>query len=205
MPARTAPVAVLWDVGNVVVRWDPRTLYTKIFPDPAERERFLAEVCTMAWHVEHDRGVTFAEGARTLTERHPEHADAIAAWHGRWWEMFSGTYAETEDAIEALATRGVPQFGLTNMSAEVWPGVRAMSPAFRHWIDVVVSSDERLIKPDARIFEIACVRSGYRPEQLLFVDDSVTNIEAAEQLGFFVHRFDDPAALRPALERVGLL
>ena len=200
-----APVAVLWDVGNVVVRWDPRTLYSKIFPDPVERDRFLAEVCTLEWHVEHDRGVTFAEGMRTLSERHPEHADAIAAWWGRWQEMFSGVIAETEQAITDLAARGVPQFGLTNMSVEAWPGVRAMSPAFEHWADVVVSGAERVIKPAPRIFEIACERSGYAPQQMLFIDDSAANIEAAHRLGFFVHRFDDPAALRPALEQHGLL
>lgn len=203
--SRRAPSAVLWDIGNVVVRWDPRTLYAKIFPDPAERDRFLAEVCTMAWHAQTDRGVAFADNVARLQARHPEHAAAIAAWHVRWWEMFSGVIEETEAAINALAARGVPQFGLTNMSAEVWPGVRAMTRAFEHLADVVVSGAERCIKPEPRIFEIACERSGCAPEEMLFVDDSAANIAAAERLGFFVHRFEDPAALRPALERHGLL
>ena len=200
-----APSAVLWDIGNVVVRWDPRTLYSKIFPDSAERDRFLAEVCTMAWHAETDRGVAFADNVARLQARHPEHAANIAAWRERWWEMFSGVIEETEAAIEALAAKGVPQFGLTNMSAEVWPGVRAMTPAFERLADVVVSGTELCIKPEPRIFEIACERSGYSPEQMLFVDDSAANIAAAERLGFVVHRFEDPAALRPALERHGLL
>jgi FMN phosphatase YigB (HAD superfamily) len=199
------PVAVLWDVGNVVVRWDPRTLYGKIFPDPVERDRFLAEVCTMAWHGETDRGLSFADNIARLTAEHPHHADAIAAWHERWWEMFGGVIAETEAVMIDLAARGVPQFGLTNMSVEVWPGVRAMSPAFEHLVDVVVSGAEQVIKPDPRIFEIACERSGHAPCELLFVDDSAANIATAERLGFFVHRFDDPAALRPAMERHGLL
>ena len=199
------PRAVLWDVGNVVVRWDPRTLYAKIFPDPAERDRFLGEVCTMAWHTEHDLGRPFAEGVALLQAEHPHHAEAIAAWWDRWWEMFSGVIPETEAAIEALAARGVPQFGLTNMSAEVWPGVKAMTPAFDHWTDVVVSGAERCAKPGRRIFDLACQRAGLEPGELLFIDDGEVNVEAARSFGFFVHRFDDPAALRPALDRHGLL
>jgi 2-haloacid dehalogenase/putative hydrolase of the HAD superfamily len=200
-----APRAVLWDVGNVVVRWDPRTLYSKIFLDPAERDRFLAEVCTMAWHMEHDRGRPFAEGVAALQAEQPAHAEAIAAWWDRWWEMFDGVIPETEAAIAELAARGVPQFGLTNMSTEVWPGVKAMSSAFDHWVDVVVSGAEACAKPERRIFDLACARSGFAPQEMLFVDDSPANIEAAQSLGFFVHRFGDPAALRPALERHGLL
>src|SRR5205085_10525254 len=88
--------AVLWDVGNVIVRWDPRTLYSKIFPDPSERERFLGEVCTMAWHQAHDVGKPFAENIAELTARHPHYAQEIAAWRGRWSEMFSGCIEETE-------------------------------------------------------------------------------------------------------------
>src|SRR5690606_3649204 len=90
------PSAVVWDFGNVIVRWDPRTLYSKIFPDPAERDRFLAEVCTPAWHAPTDCGVPFAENCAALIEKHPRHAAEIRAWHERWDEMFSGAIAETE-------------------------------------------------------------------------------------------------------------
>ena len=196
---------VLWDVGNVIVRWDPRTLYSKIFPDPAERDRFLAEVCTMAWHGEHDRGRPFAEGIAALSAQHPQHADAIGAWKARWDEMFSGTIAETEAVIEELHARSVPQFGLSNMSLEVWDDVRAMSPCFDCLQDIVLSAAERCIKPEPRIYEIACQRSGLAPGQLIFVDDNLANIEAARSLGFAVHHFADPAALRPALKAHGLL
>jgi 2-haloacid dehalogenase/putative hydrolase of the HAD superfamily len=199
------PKAVLFDIGNVIVRWDPRTLYSKIFPDPAERDRFLAEVCTMAWHGEADRGTPFAENIAALSAQHPEHAEAIAAWWGRWPEMFSGVIEETVEAIEALHARGVPLYALTNMSEEAWPGVRAMSPVFDRFRDVVVSGAERTIKPEPRIYEIACERAGLRPSDFLFVDDSRPNVEAAERLGFFGHHFTDPKALHPALERFGLL
>lgn len=199
------PRAVLWDFGNVIVRWDPRTLYSKIFPDAAERDRFLAEVCTMAWHVETDRGVPFADNCARLAAQHPHHEDAIWAWRRRWDEMFSGAIPETEAAIEALHARGVPQYGLSNISTETLGSTMAISPAFARLEGVVASGAERLIKPQPEIFHLACERFGHAPGDFLFIDDSAYNIAAARALGFDVHHFTDPAALRPALEARGLL
>lgn len=197
--------AVLWDVGNVIVRWDPRTLYSKIFADEAEREDFLARICTSEWHLAHDRGRPMAEGVAERVSLFPEHENAIRAWQDRWWEMFSGPIDETCAAIEALHGRGVAQYGLTNMSAETSAGTFAMHPAFGRLTGVVVSGEERVLKPDRRIYEIACERFGIAPAETLFVDDSERNIAGAAALGFAVHRFVDPAALRPALEAHGLL
>lgn len=201
MPVR----GVVFDVGNVIVRWDPRTLYSKIFPDPAERDWFLANVCTMAWHVAHDAGVPFADNRVALLDRFPEHEAAIVAWEQRWWEMFSGPIPETEAAIEAMAARGVPMLGLTNMSTETAEGTFAMSPAFARLQDIVVSGAVGLIKPDPRIFALTAQRAGLAPSELLFVDDSRRNTDAAAALGFDVHLFEDPATLRPALAARGLL
>ncbi|MDR3513897.1 MAG: HAD family phosphatase [Caulobacteraceae bacterium] len=205
MPAARAPVGVLWDVGNVIVRWDPRTLYSKIFPDPAERERFLAEVCTPAWHRQHDLGRPMAEGVAALTALHPDQAYAISAWSDRWSEMFSGVIEETVAAMTALHARATPMFGLTNMPSEVWPVVSAMHPAFGLLRSTVVSGDERLAKPDPGIFALASRRAGLTPQELLFVDDVAANIEAARALGFHVHLFDEPSGLAPALADFGLL
>ncbi|MEO8114808.1 MAG: HAD-IA family hydrolase [Phenylobacterium sp.] len=199
------PKALVWDFGNVIVRWDPRTLYCKIFPDPAERDRFLGEVCTMAWHAAHDLGVSFADNRAPLLARFPEYAAEITAWETRWPEMFSGAIAETEAAIEALAAAGVPQFGLSNVSMQVIDQVRSLSPAFRHLRDTVASGEVRLEKPDPAIFHLAAERFGYAPSDLLFIDDGPRNISAAQALGFDTHHFTDPAALRPALEGRGLL
>jgi HAD superfamily hydrolase (TIGR01509 family) len=199
------PSAVLWDVGNVMVRWNPRTLYAKIFPDPAQCDRFLAEVCTMAWHAPTDMGVTFTDNCRTLSAQHPGYAAEIAAWQTRWWEMFSGPIAETETAIEALHVAGVPQYVLSNMSHETFDGTFAMTPAFRRMSGLVISGHEGMMKPDPAIFALVCERSGLAPPEILFVDDSARNIAAADALGFHTHHFTDPAALRPALEAAGLL
>jgi HAD superfamily hydrolase (TIGR01493 family) len=205
MTAAGRPRALLWDVGNVIVRWDPRTLYSKIFKEPAARDRFLSSVCTMDWHGATDRGLSFADNIARLTTQHPRYAAEIAAWWDRWPEMFSGTFAETEGAMDALAARDVPQYGLTNMSTETWPMVQAMSPAFGHLRDVVVSGVERVMKPDPRIYALVLERTGLAPGDLLFVDDSAANIAAAAALGFHVHQFVDPAALRPAIAAHGLL
>jgi 2-haloacid dehalogenase/putative hydrolase of the HAD superfamily len=202
-PAR--PKAVVWDFGNVIVRWSPRTLYSKIFADPAECDRFLAEVCTLEWHTPTDCGVTFVDNCAALAAKHPEHEDAIWAWHRRWPEMFSGAIPETEAAIEALHAAGVPQFGISNISHETIDSTLAMSPAFGRLVDFVASGRELILKPDPRIYAIACERFGHAPSDLLFIDDSAANIAAAAELGFDTHHFTDPAALGPALEARGLI
>ena len=196
---------VVFDIGNVIVRWNPSTLYEKVIPDAAAREHFLTNVCSMAWHTAHDTGVTFADNRAPLLARFPQHEAEILAWEHRWPEMFSGPIAETESAIEALAGRGVPMFGLTNMSHETDLATFAMSPAFGHLRDIVVSARVGLMKPDPRIFALSAERAGMAPGELLFIDDSVRNIEAAAAAGFDVHHFVDPAALWPALQARGLL
>jgi HAD superfamily hydrolase (TIGR01509 family) len=201
-----SPRAVLWDVGNVIVRWDPRALYAKIFKEPDDLDRFLSHVCTLDWHVEHDKGVGFPENAAPLIERFPEQADNIRAWDERFPEMLSGPIPETVAVIEALAARDVPQFALTNMPQSKWPAVQALSPAhFGLFRDAIVSGDEGVIKPDRRIYEIVLERTGLQASELLFIDDSVANIAAAAAMGFHTHRFTNPAELRAAVERHGLL
>ena len=199
------PKAVIWDIGNVIVRWNPRTLYSQIFSDPAECDRFLTDVCTMAWHMRHDDGVSFPDNRAPLVARYPKYEAAIVAWDERWWEMFSGPIPETVAAIEAMHARAVTMLGLTNMPSSKRDGTFAMSPAFGLLSHIVVSGDVGLSKPDPRIFALTAERAGLRPDQLLFIDDSPVNTAAAAACGFDVHTFDDPATLRPALERRGLL
>ncbi len=200
-----APRALLWDVGNVIVGWSPRRLYEKLFEEPAACDRFLSHVCTLDWHNEHDRGVSFADNAAALIDRHPQHEPLIRAWGDRFIEMVGPVIGETEGAMHALAARGVPQFGLTNMPSEAWPGVQTLSPAFALLADTIVSGDEGLVKPDPAIYAVVLARTGLEPADLLFVDDSAANIAAARAIGFHVHRFEDPADLGPALIGHGLL
>ena len=199
------PRGVLWDVGNVIVGWNPRRLYSQLFPDPAACDEFLTRVCTPAWHHRHDLGVPFAENAEPLIAEHPHHEAAIRAWDERFLDMVGPPIAHTEAVMGELAARNVPMFGLTNMPASKWPAIRALTPAFGHLRDVVVSGEIGVAKPDARVFEIACERAGMAPGELVFVDDFWPNVEAAQALGFHVHHFTDPAGLRPALAGLGLL
>ena len=204
-PPAERPTAVVWDIGNVIVRWDPRTLYDKIFADRAERDAFLEGVCTVAWNIEFDRGMPMAQGVAELTAQFPHYGQAIAAWKDRWPEMLSGTIPQSIAAIEALAARGVPQFGLSNMSLDICDVVLAMDPAFGHLKPIIFSGAVGLIKPDAAIFELALERFGRPAASLLFIDDNAANIETARGLGFHAHLFEDPDAVAPLLAAHGLL
>jgi 2-haloacid dehalogenase/putative hydrolase of the HAD superfamily len=196
---------VLFDIGNVIVRFEPRALYSKIFPDLAACDRFLSQVCTPAWHLEHDRGAPMAETIPALIARFPEHAEAIRAWRDRAAEMLPELIEPTIEAIEALAARDVPLWAITNMPAEWVAPIIARSPAFAHFRDIVVSAHHRAVKPDPELFHIACARAGLEPSELLLIDDSPANVATALGLGFDVHLFADPAALRPALVERGLI
>jgi 2-haloacid dehalogenase len=115
--APAATRAVVFDLGGVLIDWDPRYLYRKLFRDEAAMERFLATVCTPAWNAEHDRGRPFAEGIAELAARHPAHAVTIAAWHERWEEMLGGEISGTVELLAELRAAGVPLYVLSNWSA----------------------------------------------------------------------------------------
>ena len=197
---------ILFDLGNVVVDWKPVRLYRKIFGSEAAAEAFCNDVCTMAWHVEHDRGRTFAEGARQLKAVYPEYADEIDAWHGRWFEMFDGYEIGVPPLMARLEEAGHPLYGLSNMSAEVWPEMRERFPMLKRLRDVVISGEEGLIKPDPAIYEVSFRRTGAsHPGDIFFIDDSLKNIEAAQAFGFRAHHFQGADGLESALIEEGFL
>ena len=199
------PRAVLFDLGGVLIDWNPRHLYRKIFADEAAMEHFLAAICTQEWNEEQDRGRPFAEGVRLLCEAHPHLADAIRAYDSRWDEMVKGEIADSVLCLEELRSRQVPLFALTNWSAEKFPLAVARF-AFLGWFEgVLVSGDAGLKKPDPRFFRLAAERFRLDPAATFFIDDAAANVEAAAAFGFIVHRFTDAAALRRALAGCGLL
>jgi 2-haloacid dehalogenase len=197
--------AVVFDLGGVLIDWDPRYLYRKLLADEAAVEEFLATVCTPEWNAEQDRGRPFAEGVAELVERHPVHAAAIAAYHERWPEMLGGEIPGTVELLAELRAAGVPLFALTNWSAETFVFARERFE-FLGWFDgVVVSGEERLVKPDPRLFRRLLDRFGLAPEATFFVDDSPANVAAARRLGMDAVRFTDPGELRRDLIGRGLL
>lgn len=197
--------AVVFDLGGVLIDWDPRYLYRKLLDDEAAVEEFLATVCTPEWNAEQDRGRPFAEGVAELVERHPVHAAAITAYHERWPEMLGGAVGGTVEVLAELRAAGVPVYALTNWSAETF-GIARERFEFLEWFDgVLVSGEERMIKPDPAIFRLLLDRFGLDPGATFYIDDSPANVAAADRLGFDAVRFTSPAQLRRDLEARGLL
>jgi 2-haloacid dehalogenase len=197
--------AAVFDLGGVLIDWDPRYLYRKLLADEGEVEEFLATVCTPEWNAEQDRGRPFAEGVAELVERHPAHAAAIAAFHERWPEMLGGDIPGAVELLAELRATGLPLYALTNWSAETFVVARERF-AFLDWFDgLLVSGEERIIKPDPAIFELLLDRFGLDPGSTFYVDDSPANVAAAAALGLDAVRFTGPERLRRDLAARRLL
>lgn len=197
--------AVVFDLGGVLIDWDPRYLYRKLLADEAAVEEFLATVCTPEWNAEQDRGRPFAEGVAELVERFPVHAAAITAYHERWPEMLAGDIGGAVELLAELRAAGVPVYALTNWSAETFPVAQRRFPFLQWFEDIVVSGEVKLAKPDPRIYRLALERNRLRAQTTLFVDDALHNVQAARALGLPAIHFQSPHALRAELAQRGLL
>ena len=203
--ANGRPRAVVFDLGGVLLDWNPRYLYRKLFDDEADMERFLSEVCTLDWHRAHDLGVPPEETSPPLAAAHPEQAELIWAWTQRTEEMLAGPIDGTVEILRELRAAGVPCYALTNMESWTYPGRRERYP-FLTWFDgTVVSGFEGVAKPDPRVFRLLLDRFGLTAADTLFIDDSRTNVEAARAAGMQAVEFSSPAALRRWLADAGLL
>ena len=198
--------AIVFDLGGVLVDWNPRYLYRPLFGgDDAAMEDFLARVCPGDWNHQMDAGRPFADAVAERQRLFPEHAQHIALWHTGWPQMLRGEISETVELLAALRERGHRLLALTNWSAETFPIARRRF-AFLDWFeDIVVSGEVKVAKPDSRIFELTIQRGGLDPARTLYIDDLERNVEAARAVGFRTHRFDSPAGLRLELQRHGLL
>lgn len=197
--------AVLFDLGGVLIDWNPRHLYRSLFPDPAQMERFLAEVCHGEWNRAIDAGQPFAEAIRECQARAPEYAEYIGFWFSRWEEMLGGEIPGTVAILRELKDLHLKVCGLTNWSAETFPKARARF-AFLDWFDgIVVSGEVGLAKPDPAIFTLAIERLGLVPADTVFIDDSRANVEAAHALGFDAILFTNAETLRSDLTRRQLM
>jgi 2-haloacid dehalogenase len=197
--------AVVFDLGGVLLDWDPRHLYRKLFSDEAEMEQFLAERCTPAWHEPHDRGVPAAESCADLAARFPDQAELIWAWADRSEEMVAGEIPASVEVLRDVLATGLPCYALTNMEAETYPRRLARFP-FLSWFDgTVVSGFEGVAKPDPEIFDRVLTRFALDPSTTLMIDNTVENIEAARHAGMQTILFRSPEQLRRALHDAGVL
>ena len=196
---------IVFDLGGVLIDWNPRHLYRKLFADEAKMERFLTEICSPVWNVTLDAGRSFDEGIAELLQRHPEEAALIRAWKERWEEMLGGPIHGTVAILEELHAAGMALHALTNWSAETFPIGRRHFPFLDRFRTILVSGQEKLVKPDPRIFQLLIDRTGVAPERTAFIDDSEKNAEAAARLGFRAVRFTDPERLRASLTALGAL
>jgi 2-haloacid dehalogenase len=197
--------AVVFDLGGVLLDWDPRHLYRKLFGDERAMEAFLSEVCTLEWHAAHDLGVPFSQSCRELAAAHPEQAPLIHAWGERSEEMIAGPIDGTVAILGELLHKGVHCYALTNMERATYSLRRQRFP-FMRWFDgTVVSAHEGVAKPDPELFQRLFDRFHLDPTRTVFIDDSAPNIATAARLGMHAIRFESPAALRAALTGLGLL
>lgn len=196
--------AVIFDLGGVLIDWNPRHLYRKLFDDAAEMERFLAEICAPEWNLEQDRGRPWAQAIAELSARHPDRAELIAAYRGRWQEMLNGAIEGTVGILERLDAAGVPLYALTNWSAETYPHAERLYPFLGRFRAIVVSGRIGLVKPDPAIYRHAIGRFGVDPGRTLFIDDSARNVAGAEAVGLRAIRFTGPEALARDLAALGL-
>jgi 2-haloacid dehalogenase len=202
---RDPPSTVVFDLGGVLVDWDPRYLFRQLLPDDAAVEAFLADVCSPEWNAAQDAGRSWAEAVREASERFPEHAELVAAYDERWWETIGGQIDGTVEVLDELRRRGVGLYAITNWSAEKFD---LTFPRFDWlaWFDgIVVSGYERIVKPDPRIFQLLVDRHGVDPRAAVYVDDVPANVEAARAIGMTGLVFTTPEQLRADLGELGLV
>lgn len=202
-----SPEAVLFDLGKVLLDWDPRYYYRRFFAgDEPALEHFATQVVAQDWIVEMDAGKPSRQAIAERQRQFPNHAGLIARWAQGWPEMLRGEIAETVRILDALRCRGdLRIYALTNFSAETYPLARARFEFLSWFEDVVVSAEHGMVKPDPRIFELAIARCRLEPGRTVFIDDSPANVGAGRAAGMHALHYTDPGELRRDLQSLGLL
>ncbi|MFN0119852.1 MAG: HAD family hydrolase [Blastocatellia bacterium] len=197
--------AIIFDLGGVLVDWNPRYLYRKLFVSEADMEIFLRDICDGDWNEQQDAGRPFAEGVALLCAQHPEHTALIRAFHERWIEMVAGPIEGTVEIFRELRAAGYQIAALSNWSAETWALTRPLYPFFDWFEEMVISGHEGVIKPNPRIYQILLQRIGRRAHECVFIDDSMKNIGAARAMGFRTIQFRSPEQARRELNAMQIL
>jgi len=202
----TKPIdTIIFDLGAVLIDWNPRYLYRKIFKTEEEIDWFLQHVCTSEWNEKQDAGRSFEEATMELVQKFPDHKIAIEAWYGRWHETIDGAIQGTVEILDSLhKSKKYRLYALTNWSAETFPWARE-NFEFLHWFEgIVVSGVEKTRKPFPEFFQILFDRHQVDPSTALFIDDNLANISGGTDVGLRVIHFQSPEQLRNELARHGI-
>ncbi len=196
---------IIFDLGAVLIDWNPRHLYKQLFNDDADMEHFLANIATSDWNEEQDAGRSLKEGTEWLVQKHPEHEANIRAFYGRWEEMLGEAFHDTVEIFRKLKASGNYKiYALTNWSAETF-GIAKDRFEFLNWFDgIVVSGDERMRKPQPEFYQILLNRYHVKAEESLFIDDNYRNILAARKLGINSIHFTSATELEKQLPDYGV-
>jgi 2-haloacid dehalogenase len=196
--------AVAFDLGGVLIDWDPRHLYRKLFSDPAEMEDFLARICTPDWHRQHDLGADITASCERLAAQRPGYRGMIMAWAERGEEMAAGQYDRTVRVLAEVKAAGLRCYALSNMEPVPF-AIRLARFPFMSWFDGhVISGLERVAKPDPRIFQILLERYCLAPEATAFTDDSLANVEAARAMRINAVHYTGTEQLRRELRALAI-
>lgn len=200
----TSIAAVVFDIGGVLLDWNPRHLYRNLIPDPASLEEFLGRICTPQWHLAHDLGADTEQSCQELAGQHPAKADLIMAWARRTEEMVAGQIDAGVQVLAEVKGAGLPCYALSNMEADTFALRRDRFAFFGMFDGCVISGIERVAKPDPKIFEILLARYDLAPSSTLFIDDAEPNVAAARELGMVAIRYASAGQLRADLREHGL-
>lgn len=196
---------IVFDFGGVLIDWNPRHLYKKMFHDKNEMEWFLENVCSGEWNLMHDKGAKFSESIPILQAQYPQYSKEIESYYTRWPEMVAGPIEGSIEILNELQSKGYTVYGLTNWSRETFNIVYRDFEFFRKLDGIVVSADEKLLKPDPKLFNVLLKRFDLKPESCVFIDDNLQNYETAKEMGFISIRFTSPENLRLALQQLDVL
>jgi len=197
---------VVFDLGGVLVDWDPRYLLRKIMPGrEAEMETILAEVLNHDWNLARDTGDSWSAAMADLVAQHPQWADIFRAYDERWAETLGGSHEDTVAILRELHERQIPLYALSNWSAAKFPHAEERFEWLAWFDGVVVSGRVGLVKPEPAIFQHLLETYDLQPGDVFFVDDHEPNIVGARAVGIHAHHFRDAAGLRGDLRAAGLL
>jgi haloacid dehalogenase superfamily, subfamily IA, variant 3 with third motif having DD or ED len=194
---------IIFDFGGVLVDWNPQYLYKQVFADKSEMNFFLENICTSEWNARQDAGRSLKEATETLQKQHPEYQKEIQMYYKDWIQMLGGEILENTRLLKPLKKK-YRLFGLTNWSAETIPLAYKEYAFFKELEGIVVSGEEKIIKPEKAIFEILLKRYHLKAEESLFIDDNINNIKTAESLGFQTIHLADGIHLDEQLKEMGL-